>query len=154
MPEHRPPRRWALVADGTRAQIIDLSSAPGTAERIEGFVFRNDHRHLRRLLSDVSGHAIARLRSGENPAGKGVNLIRADDREFLDMVLRAVQERAEANEFDLLVLVADAYVLDAIKTLMPNGLLHRIEREVQTDMACLPRSSIRRELLRLMQSSG
>lgn len=152
MPEHRPPRRWALVMDKTRAQIIDLSPAHGIAERVKGFVFRNDQRQLRRIISDTSGHAIERLRSGYNSTDRGANPIHADDREFLNMVLQAVHERAEANEFDVLVLAAASPVLNEIKTIMPASLRLRVEREFRTDMASLPTSDVKRRLLLLIQS--
>ena len=152
MPEHPPPRRWALVMDATRARIVDLSSPDGTIQPVEGRVFRSDQRHLRRIIADMSGQAVDRLRSHPGKIETGTDAIHADEREFLETVLRIVQQRREADEFDLLTLVALPPVLDKIQTVMPAGLRQRIERTVPADMTSVPASDIRRRLSQLMRS--
>ena len=128
----RALRRWVLLADTTRARVVEIVGASGEARTVANLVFRND------------------FKSCAGPTKTGPGSAAGDEGDpsfrFAVRVLDEISSHAAEDAFDLLVLAAPPPMLLHLHNAMPANMLTRLGPEIAGNLAHVSDSGLVHEL--------
>jgi protein required for attachment to host cells len=105
------PRTWYVITDGGRARIVQKRDAQNAFDTHREFVSTDIHRHTHELGMERPGRTHESAGSAHHALQPREDLHRADKRNFVYEVARALNEATARDEFDRLILVAPAHAL-------------------------------------------
>ncbi|MCC7319363.1 MAG: host attachment protein [Rubellimicrobium sp.] len=131
-------RIWYLVMNSTRARIVHGLAAPRQQPAAET-VIEAGGRSLRDTLDAPPTRSFSSgspgRRSGVEP---GTDPLREDALRFVRAVVRELEDRHEAGEFDALVVIAAPEILGHWRDEVDPPLRHAVRRELARNLVPVP----------------
>ena len=142
-----PSPYWALVADSGRARIFALSKEPALFHEVQELVSDSQRQTNRELVSDASGR-IANVKGGPSshamqPRSNAHDL---GETAFCSSLVEKLEQAANRNLFEGLVIFADPKTLGRLRQNMSKGLTARITGEVNRDLVAQPVGELERRV--------
>ncbi|HLG88999.1 MAG TPA: host attachment protein [Alphaproteobacteria bacterium] len=145
------PGTWYLVTDGGRARIVRKQDAHDAFDTIREFASAEIHRHSHELGTDRPGRTHESAGSAHHAVQPREDLHRADKRNFVDEVAKAVNEANAVGEFDRLILVAPAHALGELHHVLDAPTRLKIAGELQKDLTNVPNADLAKHFADLGQ---
>jgi protein required for attachment to host cells len=146
------PRTWYVITDGGRARIVQKRDAQDAFDTHREFVSADIHRHTHELGVERPG----RGHESANPAHHALqpreDLHRADKRNFVYEVARALNEATARDEFDRLILVAPAHALGELNHALDAPTQRKIVAQLQKDLTNVPNADLAKHLSDLINA--
>lgn len=143
-------RRWALVADGSRARILrDIDrdrrkeAVAGTLKNTdEELVFRADHRPLKEIMADKPGRSFASTGARRSAMEYHSDPVREGERDFAMMLSEVLDSLRIAGDYDELILVCAPHMLGFLRETLPDAVRKLVVAEIDKDLTKLPRTEL------------
>jgi protein required for attachment to host cells len=135
-------RTWLLIADGSRAKVLESLGAHETPREIEDMTLTIDLPKSGELLADRPGRTFDSVGAGrhakENPTDPHRHLKRSFAGRMVDELRRAML----ARRFDRLILVAPPAFLGDLREEMPKELKAKVADEIALDLTNAPKEQL------------
>jgi len=136
------PRTWYVVTDGGRARILQKQDAQDAFETNREFVSADLHHHSHELGTERPGRTHESANSAHHAVQPREDLHRADKRNFIYEVAKALNEANVRDEFDRLILVAPAHALRELNHALDEPTQRKIVAQLQKDLTNVPNADI------------
>ena len=146
------PRTWYVVTDGGRARILHKRDAQDAFDTHREFVSADIHRHTHELGTERPGRTHESANSARHALQPRQDLHRADKRNFVYEVARALNEANTRDEFDRLVLVAPAHALGELNDALDAPTQRKIAAQLQKDLTNVPNADLAKHFTNLNDS--
>jgi len=138
---------WVVVADSGCARIFELCQTPPVFSEVQELLSDSRHKTSKELVSDASGR-IANVKGGPSshamqPRSDAHDLA---ERAFSSRLVKNLEQAANRNLFESLVVIADPKTLGRLRRGMSKGLAARIRVEVNRDWVGLPLDVLERRI--------
>jgi protein required for attachment to host cells len=143
------PRTWYVVTDGGRARILQKRDAHDTFDTRREFVSADIHRHTHELGMERPGRTRESANSAHHALQPREDLHRADKRNFVYEVARALNEANIRDEFDRLILVAPAHALGELNHALDAPTQRKIAAQLQKDLTNVPNADLAKHFTNL-----
>lgn len=149
-------RRWALVADGSRARILrDVDrnrrkeAIAGTFEdRDDELVFRAEHRPLKAIMADKPGRSFASAGSRRSAIEYHSDPVREGERDFAVLLSGVLDSLRIAGDYDELILICAPHMLGFLRETLPEAVRKLVVAEIDKDLTKLPRNELQETIAR------
>jgi protein required for attachment to host cells len=142
------PITWYVVADGGRARIIRKRARQGDRQEafdtLREFVSVDLHRATHELGTERPGRTRESATSGRHAVEPRHDLHRAEKQDFAHEVAALLSEASQRDEFDTLVLVAPAHVLNDLHQALDETTRRKITAQLQKDLTKVPNADLAR----------
>jgi protein required for attachment to host cells len=143
------PRTWYVVTDDGRARILQKLDAHDTFDTHREFVSADIHRHTHELGMERPGRTRESANSAHHALQLREDLHRADKRNFVYEVARALNEANIRDEFDRLILVAPAHALGELNHALDAPTQRKIAAQLQKDLTNVPNADLAKHFTNL-----
>lgn len=143
------PRTWYVVTDGGRARILQKRDAQDAFDIHREFVSADIHRHTHELGMERPGRTHESASSAHHALQPREDLHRADKRNFIYEVARALNEANTRDEFDRLILVAPAHALGELNQALDAPTQRKIAAQLQKDLTNVPNADLAKHFTNL-----
>ncbi|MGC2462672.1 MAG: host attachment protein [Steroidobacteraceae bacterium] len=143
------PRTWYVVTDGGRARILQKRDAQDAFDTHRAFVSADIHRHTHELGMERPGRSHESASSAHHALQPREDLHRADKRNFVYEVARALNEANTRDEFDRLILVAPAHALRELNHALDAPTQRKIAAQLQKDLTNVPNADLAKHFTNL-----
>jgi protein required for attachment to host cells len=140
------PRTWYVVTDGGRARILLKREEHDAFDTQREFVSADIHRHTHELGSERPGRTRESAASAHHTLQPREDLHRAEKRNFVYDVARALNEANARDEFDHLILVAPAHALGELNHALDAPTQRKIAARLQKDLTNVPNADLGKHL--------
>ncbi len=137
---------WVVVADGTRARILEASSANGPLNEIDGLVHPEGRLRDRELTSDLPGRAFDSGGQGRHAMESKVDPKRQEHIRFAAELADFLEAARVAHKFDELVIVAAPTFLGQLRDKLSRAITRLITSQIDKDLTLLSVDDIRTRL--------
>lgn len=134
----RPIRRWILIADASRARVVEVVGSSGEPQTLANLVFRNDVKSLQDIMADRPGRSFDSAGKGRHAMVDSSDPVAEGERRFAEVVLTEIESHVGDDEFDRFLVVAPAKMLHHLRQAMPHTLADRLESEIDKDLTHIP----------------
>lgn len=146
------PRTWYVITDGGRARIVQKRDALDAFDTHREFVSADIHRHTHELGMERPGRTHESASSAHHALQPREDLHRADKRNFVYEVARALNEANARDEFDRLILVAPAHALGELHHALDAPTQRKIAAQLQKDLTNVPNADLAKHLSDLIDA--
>lgn len=134
----KPVLTWILIADGSRARVLENHGPKRGASEVGGLRFETVVPRTHDLMTD----RLPRSSESANPARHAIEP-HSDPREalkteHLEKVAAVVDEKAAAAGVDRLIVVAPPHALGVLREVLPHRLKALVTGEVAKDLTKVP----------------
>ena len=136
------PRTWYVITDGGRARIVQKRDAQDAFDTHREFVSADIHRHTHELGMERPGRTRESTGSAHHALQPREDLHRANKRNFVYEVARALNEATARDEFDRLILVAPAHALAELNHALDAPAQRKIVAQLQKDLTNVPNADL------------
>jgi protein required for attachment to host cells len=136
------PRTWYVITDGGRARIVQKRDAQDAFDTHREFVSADIHRHTHEFGMERPGRTHESAGSAHHALQPREDLHRADKRNFVYEVARALNEATARDEFDRLILVAPAHALAELNHALDAPAQRKIVAQLQKDLTNVPNADL------------
>ena len=143
------PRTWYVVTDGGRARILQKREGQDAFDTRREFVSADIHRATHELGVERPGRTQESANSARHAVEPRQDLHRAEKRNFVDEVARALNEANARHEFDQLVLVAPAHALRELNHALDAPTQRKIGAQLQKDLTNVPNADLAKHVANL-----
>jgi len=137
------PRTWYVITDGGRARIVQKRDAQDAFDTHREFVSADIHRHTHELGMERPGRTHESAGSAHHALQPREDLHRADKRNFVYEVARALNEANIRDAFELLILDASAPALRELNPALDAPTQRKIAAQLQKDLTNVPNADSR-----------
>ena len=142
-------RTWYVIADGGRARILCKRDAQDAFDTQREFVSANVHRHTHEMGTDRLGRTHESATSARHAVEPRNDLHRADKKDFVDEVAKALNEANAQDAFDRLILVAPAHALAQLNHALDDATKRKVATWLQKDLTNVPNDGLAAHLVDL-----
>jgi len=142
-------RIWYVIADGGRTRIVEAREERSlfrTRSEVESV---DIHRRSHDVGSDRPGRSHESAGAGSHAVEPREDIHIAAKRDFAREIAVTLNEAGARNEFDRLVIVAPAPILQAIKHHLDSETTKRLTAELQRDLTKVPDQNLNEHLATL-----
>jgi len=138
MPQ-KPQKTWVLIADGARARILDHAGPGAPLEPVLEEAGSKSRLPTRELGSDKPGRTQESIGDGNRHAmAPRVDWHAFEKHLFAKEVAKILDQGAQDNAFDRLVLVAPPKTLGELRSLLGKATQARVSAEINKDLTGVP----------------
>jgi protein required for attachment to host cells len=146
------PKTWYVITDGGRARIVQKRDAQDAFDTHREFVSADIHRHTHELGMERPGRTHESAGSAHHALQPREDLHRAEKRNFVYEVARALNEATARDEFDRLILVAPAHALAELNHALDAPTQRKIVAQLQKDLTNVPNADLAKHLSDLISA--
>ncbi len=143
---------WILIADAARARVVRKPVHPSDARQIPletVFEASADPRALREIMADRPGRSFASTGARRSAMEYHSDPVREQTRGFAASLLKTLETRFTAGDFEELIICAPPRMLSALREAMPEELETAVSSEVAKDFTKLSEIELHEVLDRL-----
>lgn len=134
----KPTRTWILIADASRAHVLESLGPKAQLTRVDGLEFSADLPPTREIVDDRQGRTFDSAGPGRHAYEPRTDPHRALKGDFAGVLADAMSDRLQRKEFDRLVVVAPPTMLGELRSRMPEPLRAAVSSEVDKDLTKIP----------------
>lgn len=135
-------RTWVLIADATRARVLE-SEGPGHGLKlVSGLSFEVALPPTHELVSDRQARSYESVGSARHAISGRTDPRRKEKRRFVEDVADAVAKLGSQKAFDRLIIVAPPQALGDLRDALPESIRGLIVTEVAKDLTKTPDSEV------------
>jgi protein required for attachment to host cells len=133
-------RTWVLVADGSRARILQKREDGGRKQlrTIEGMTFAHDLPKTSEVVRDRLPRTFESVGNTRHAVATEVDPHREEKRKFASELVAALDAELVKKSFDRLVVVAPAQMLGDLRSALSPALRERTTADVVLDLTKVP----------------
>lgn len=136
------PRTWYVVTDGGRARILQKREAQEAFDTRREFASADLHHRSSELGVERPGRSRESANAAHHAVQPREDLHRADKRNFVHEVARALNEASARDEFDRVILVAPAHALTELNHALDAPTQRKIAAQLQKDLTHVPEADL------------
>jgi protein required for attachment to host cells len=137
---------WVLVANSTRARILEADKAIGPLNEVEALVHPEGRLHERDLTSDLPGRAFDSAGQGRHAMEQPVDPKQQEMITFARFLAQRLDEAREQGEFKQLIIVAAPALLGRLRKSLSPETARRVSYELDKNISLLRPEEIRQHL--------
>lgn len=134
----KPKRTWVLIADGSRARILEQVGKGARLSEVEGSRIEIHIPPSRDIVSDKQGSTMVSGGAVRHAYTPQTDPHREAKRHFLERVAEHLKGRLDAGAFDELIVVAPPQALGDLRAAFDPHLADRVVHEVAKDLTKVP----------------
>lgn len=138
----KPVRTWVLIADGSRARVLENDGPNRGLRAVDGLVFQSELPPTRELVSDRPGRDQESVGVMRHAYESRTNPHRELKRKFAGMLAGVLAEKRLERAYDRLVIVAPPATMGDLRALLPAGVKERVIGEIVEDLTRVPNDKI------------
>jgi protein required for attachment to host cells len=142
----RQPRTWFVIADGGRARIVEPREERSLFRTLREIESVDIHHRSHDIGSDRPGRAQESATTGGHAVEPREDIHKAAKQDFARQVADILNTGAARDEFDRLVLVAPAMILNEIRSHLDATTAPRVTAELQRDLTKVPDAELKEHL--------
>jgi protein required for attachment to host cells len=142
-------RTWYVVTDGGRGRILQKQDTHDAFDTHREFVSADIHRHTHELGTERPGRTRDSAGMAHHAVQPREDLHRADKRNFVYEVARALNEANARDEFDRLILVAPAHALGDLNQALDAPTQRKVVAQLQKDLTNVPNADLAKHFINL-----
>lgn len=135
-------RTWILIADASRARVLEGDGSGQGLKQVEGLHFETDLPPTHELVRDRQPRSVESVGSARHAISSGIDPHRKEKRRFIDEVAQIIEDHLERKAFDRLVVVAPPQALGDFRDAFAESVRTRIVNEVAKDLTKTPNQDI------------
>ena len=133
---------WVVVADGTRARVLE-NAGPGLGlAEVPGGTFEGPNRRDGEIASDRPGRSFDSRGQGRHAMEPDTPAARHEHREFARSVAAWLNEPKRRDRYDRLAVVAAPRTLGDLRELLPAGVRAKVVCELDKDLVAAKPAAI------------
>jgi protein required for attachment to host cells len=136
------PRTWYVVTDGGRARILQKRDTQEMFDTLHELVSADIHSHTHELGTERPGRTRESANSAHHAVQPRQDLHRAEKRNFVYEIAKALNEADARDEFDRLILVAPAHALRELHHGLNAPTQRKIAAQLQKDLTHVPAADL------------
>jgi protein required for attachment to host cells len=145
-------RTWFLIADGSRARVVENLGRRRGFRDIEDMSLSIDLPPSRDVLTDRPGRGHASYGRGRYAKENTGDPHRELKRAFAKMIGLALNAKLAAGGVERLIVVAPPTFMGDLRAALPKGVRTKVSGEVTEDLTNLPKQRLHRHLERMFGS--
>ena len=102
----KPTRTWILIADGSRARIVEIVGPGHELRAVEDMTFHGDHASTHEIMSDRTGRTYSSVGPGRSAIEAHSDPHRELKRKFAQQLADVLAHSLEKRSFARLIIVA------------------------------------------------
>lgn len=138
----KPKRTWVLIADASRARVLEGNGSGEGLQMVEGFHYEAELPPTHELVSDRQPRSFESVGSARHAMSSGVDPHRKEKRKFVEVVAQALDEHLDRKAFDRLVVVAPPQALGDFRHAFTERVRTRIVNEIAKDLTKTPNQDV------------
>jgi protein required for attachment to host cells len=131
-------RTWILVADGSRARILENDGPGKGLHEVAGHVYHGDHAATHEIMSDRTGRAYSSVGPGRSAMQPHTDPHRDLKKKFAHQLADVLAADLERKSYDRLVIVAAPSALGDLRAALPDHVRAKVTAEVAKDLTKTP----------------
>lgn len=144
----KPVITWVLVADGARGRIVrDMWASGEVADRLDDLTFDADQKQLREIMTDRPGRSFASNGAHRSAMEYHSDPVRQQEAAFADVLIKQLECRQAAHEFDRLAILAEPRMLGLLRQKLSPTLRRMVIKEVPKDLTKCSAAALRRAIV-------
>jgi protein required for attachment to host cells len=142
----KPTRTWILIADGSRAHILETTGPAHGLHAVEGMTFHGDHSSTHDMMSDRTGRTHSSVGPGRSAIEAKSDPHRELKKTFAHRLADVLARGLEHKSYDRLVVVAPPTALGDLRAALPPAVRAAVVGEVAKDLTKIPNSELAEHL--------
>ena len=135
-------RTWLLIADGSRAKVMEAVSDGSGFRAVEDMTRAIDLPKSGDILADKPGRTFDSVGAGRHTKESPTDPRRHLKREFAGTVIGELRTAMLANRFDRLILVAPPAFLGDLREELPKDLKDKVAGDAASDLTNTPEQDL------------
>jgi len=138
----KPTRTWILIADGSRARVLE-NDGPGHGLRVvDGMTFDGDHASTHEIVSDRAGRSHSSVGPGRSAIEAHSDPHRNLKKKFAHQLADVLARGLEQKSYDRLVIVTPPSALGDLRAALSVAVRAKVSDEVAKDLTKTPNSEL------------
>lgn len=129
-------RTWVLIADATRARVLETTTGTSGMKPVPGLAFETDIPPAHELVDDRQPRSMESVGHARHAITQGIDPRRKEKRRFVDHLAAEIEQRA--GDFDRLVIVAAPQALGDLRKALSEAVKAKVTSEVAKDLTKTP----------------
>jgi protein required for attachment to host cells len=138
----KPKKTWVLIADASRARVLESEGKGEGLRRVAGMEFENELPPTHELVDDRQPRSYESVGSARHAVSGRTDPRRKEKRRFVEFVSGQVEDALDLHAFDRLVLVAPPQVLGDFRDVVSTSISNLIVAEFAKDLTKTPDNEI------------
>ena len=148
----KPTRTWILIADGSRARIVERVGPGHELHAVEDMTFHGDHASTHEIISDRTGRTYSSVGPGRSAIEAHSDPHRELKRKFAQQLADVLAHSLEKRSFARLIIVAPPTALGDLRAAMPAAVRATVSGEVAKDLTKTPNGELADHLKEVLLS--
>lgn len=127
-------RTWVLVADGKRARVLRQTGTLSPLEAVQGASFQTELHKSSDVRTDRAGRVQESVGGAHHAVASRTDWHREEKHRFAGVLARFLEEAAERNDYDRLILVAAPKTLGDLRAALGQHARRRLGGELDKDL--------------------
>lgn len=129
---------WVLIADGTRARIVEQKGSGHPLTEVPGAEFSDENLENRDIQADRPGRSFDSAGEGRHAMEPPSDPKEVRQKQFLDSLAASLDSHLKQGKFDRLVIVAPPAALGHLRGALSDGAKKFVSAEVPKDLTKVP----------------
>jgi protein required for attachment to host cells len=135
-------RTWILIADGSRAHILEIVGPGHELRAVEGMTFHGDHASTHEIMSDRTGRTYSSVGPGRSAIEAHSDPHRELKRKFAHQLAEVLAHSLEKRSYDRLIIVAPPTALGDLRAAIPVAVAATVSGEIAKDLTKTPNGEL------------
>lgn len=138
----KPKTTWILIADGTRARVLEYKGPGIGLNEVDGLEFADAHLKAQDIMADKAGRSMESSSPGRSAMELPTDPVKDRHAEFLAGIVDVLDEKLRQKKFDKLVVAAAPQALGQLRKALTPQLQSVVEAELDKDLTQIPNGKI------------
>lgn len=146
----RKPTTWVLVANGTRARLLEIAGENAEPTELKGEALSWEHKKAQDIVSDRPGRTHDRFGPARHAVEPHSDPERQFARQFAEKIAGHLDEALHGGRYQRLVLIAAPALLGDLRQVLPEPVRQHVHGEHAKDFTHLPIKDLKAQVQSLL----
>jgi protein required for attachment to host cells len=148
----KPTRTWILIADGSRARIVESDGTGHRLHAVEGMTFLADHASTHEIMSDRTGRSYSSVGPGRSAIEAHTDPHRELKKKFAQQLADVLAQALEQKSYNRLFIVSPPTALGDLRAAISAAVRAKVGGEVAKDLTKTPNTELAEHLRDLLRT--
>ncbi len=135
-------RIWILIADASRAKVLQWRGAGNDFSAVPGMAFETDHKLAHEIGADRPGRSYESVGTARHAVSPRSDPERLEEKRFTLGIIERLDTHAGEDRFDRLIVVAPPVMLGDLRAALTPRLQQRLINTLDKDLTKTPEAKL------------
>ncbi len=135
-------RTWILIADASRAKVLQLHGPGNDFAAVPGMAFETDHKRASEIGADRPGRSFESVGATRHAVSPRSDPERVEEKRFALHIVEQLDKQAGEDSFDRLIVVAPPVMLGDLRAALTPRLEQRLLNTLDKDLTKTPEAKL------------